>query len=129
MTAAPVSAPRPTTLEFRGFLVEDGKYFFSLYETSTQRSEWVGLNENGTTFTVRAYDAASQTVTGENLGRTVTLTLKHANIVANAPSRVPSLSNSALASGTVVQWQPPTAPMAPDARIADEIRRRHALRQ
>lgn len=115
----------PASLEFRGVFADQGEYFFSLYETATRRGAWVGLNEPGNPFTVRAYDPAQETLTAEYQGRTLQLTLKTAKILVSAAPPVTSAPN---APGPVTM--PPTPPAGtPEAQIVEEIRRRRALRQ
>lgn len=114
-----------TSLEFRGVFADKGEYFFSLYEAATRRSLWVGLNEPGNPFTVRAYDPASETVTAEYQGRTLPLTLKTAKILVSAPAPLPPVAG---VPGTALA-QPAAPAGTPEAQIVEEIRRRRALRQ
>ena len=117
-----VAGSGATSLEFRGVFADKGEYFFSLNETSTHRGYWVGLNETGNPFTIRSYDAGSETVTAEYQGRTLTLTLQRAKIIASAPA---PLVGPAPPGSQV----PPPAAGTPEAQIIEEIRRRRALRQ
>lgn len=116
-----VAGAGATSLEFRGVFADKGEYFFSLIETSTHRGYWVGLDETGNPFTIRSYDAGSETVTVEYQGRTLTLTLQRAKIIASAPSPLVGP-----APGTTLVPQPTAG--TPEAQIIEEIRRRRALR-
>lgn len=111
-----------SALEFRGVFADQGEYFFSLYEASSHRALWVGLNEAGNAFTVHSYDAATETVTAEYQGRAMTLTLLRAKIVALAPSPQNTASTTATALSSVPG-------QSPEAQIVEEIRRRRSLRQ
>jgi hypothetical protein len=129
-TATPEAAK---ALEFRGVFVDRGEAFFSLYDSSTRVSRWVGLKEEGNPFVVRSYDAAKGEVQVDYQGRTLTLGLKQARVVASVAPPVPAAGPApppaaagvtpALAAGS----QPDEAVRL--AQIAEEIRRRRALRQ
>jgi hypothetical protein len=124
VVGANAPGPAAASLEFRGVFADQGEYFFSLFETATRRGAWVGLNEPGNPFTVRAYDRANETVTAEYQGRTLQLTLKTAKILVSAAPPVPATN----APGPVLVQ--PAAPVGtPEAQIVEEIRRRRALRQ
>ena len=143
--AAAAGGNRPdATLEFRGVLLDRGEPFFSLYETSSHSSLWVGLNEPGNPFKVQGYDRDKGTVTVEYQSRTLILPLKQAKIIALAPVQpaAPNPNMPGGPSGPMVTGAPGTGgpqPMATlgtpseDAArlsaIAEEIRRRRALRQ
>ena len=118
-----VAGAGTTSLEFRGVFADKGEYFFSLIETSTHRGYWVGLNEKGNPFTIRSYDAGSETVTAEYQGRTLTLTLQRAKILASVPAPLVGPTPPVATLGPQ-----PTAG-TPEAQIVEEIRRRRALRQ
>ncbi|HVU17470.1 MAG TPA: hypothetical protein VHD32_11125 [Candidatus Didemnitutus sp.] len=79
------------SVEFRGhyFDSEKGSTIFSIYDTATQRSAWVGMNETGHPFVVRSYNASNDTVTVELNGHNVNLGLKLATVqLAAAPKPV-----------------------------------------
>jgi hypothetical protein len=133
VNAAGPAANQPAAgLEFRGVFADKGEYFFSLNETATHKGLWVGLNEPGNPFTVRTYDVSTETVTVDYQGRSLTLTLKRAKIIASAPVLLPPPGQppAAVAGAPAVaaQAQPAAGPM-PDAQVAEEIRRRRAMRQ
>ncbi|MBI3878051.1 MAG: hypothetical protein HY300_19170 [Verrucomicrobia bacterium] len=118
-------------LEFRSVLFDQGEYFFSVYQPSTKTSLWVGLNETGNPFTVQSYDEKTETVKIDYQGRSLSLALKQAKIQAFV-QKMPTAPQT-------VQPQPNGQPIAAPgssaeeaarlARVAEEIRRRRALRQ
>lgn len=131
-------------LELRSVVAERGNFVFSLYDAGTKESFWSRLNEPGLPFVVRSYDRSNDTITVEQQGRTLSLTLAAARTVPvlAAPTQPPA------AVAGVPLNQNPGAPGAPAAanpgenpprnnlailpaeeaqrlqRIADEIRRR-----
>ncbi len=125
----PASAEGP--LEFRSVLLDQGEYFFSVFQTATHTALWVGLNEPGNPFTVRSYDEKTETMKVDFQGRSLSLSLKQAKIqafVQRAPGSPQTMPGQAGGS-------PNAGPASPAdeagrlARIAEEIRRRRALRQ
>lgn len=123
--AGTTSATAETMLEFRGVLVDRGETFFSLYDPASRASMWVGLKEPGNPFVVQSYDADKAVATVEFQGRTLTLALKQAKVAVGAAA--PTVAPGATAP-------PNAAPRAQTdeasrlAAVADEIRRRRALR-
>lgn len=128
--AGPVAA---TPLEFRGTFVDHGERFFSVLDTASRRAEWVGLNEPGRPFAVKSYDPERESIVLEFQGRSMDLKLHSARITAapmpqpsapvagnNAPQNVP---------GRPAQAAPSTTEAQRLAQVAEEIRRRRALRQ
>ena len=125
-----------TALEFRGVFVDAGEPFFSLYDVAGRRALWVGLKEPGNPFVVQAYDEAKGAVVVEYQGRTLTISLKQAKVVTLPPAAIatvtpgtPGAPGTAAPSATVVG----AAGTPPDeavrlAQIAEEIRRRRAIR-
>jgi hypothetical protein len=78
--AAQQSAP----LELRSILKEGDGYEFSLFDAAKKQSTWVGLNETGHDFTVKAFDPVKEMVTVEQKGRTYQLALKESKIALMA---------------------------------------------
>ena len=117
-------------LEFRSLLFDHGEYFFSIYQPSTHAGLWVSLNEPGNPFSVLSYDEKTDTVKVDYQGRTLTLSLKESKIQAFV-QKTPLPNATAPVPGAPV----PAGVAAPAdeanrlARIAEEIRRRRALRQ
>lgn len=117
-------------LEFRGVMVDKGEQFFSFFEPSSRQSQWVGLKETGAPYSVQSYDSATQTVKVLYRNQTLSLTLKRAQIIVQAAPPLPP------PGGPVVMAGPAPAVGAPApgdeaarlAQVAEEIRRRRALR-
>ncbi|HKB57961.1 MAG TPA: hypothetical protein VKC51_10255 [Lacunisphaera sp.] len=133
---SPFGSPRAGTpgsgtgepLEFRAVLEENGNRFFSIYETTAHRSNWVDLNDPVNEFSVKDYDAAHDSVTVEYQGKPLKLALKRAApVVAAAPAALPgNVAPPSNRSAQVVQTPVPAQQLQ---QIRDEINRRRALRQ
>jgi len=124
LDAATWAAQQPAPLELRSILKAEGHYEFSLYDAATKRSTWIRLNELGQDFVVKAFNAADETVTVEQHGRTYTLALKEAKLATLGPS--PQIRPSAILpthAGTVDQGSG-VSPLT-----MDELRRRDRARQ
>lgn len=133
--AAPVQAPVETpNLEFRGIVVEGGARYYSVFNASTQRGEWVREGDAKATVQVTEFDAENNVLVVVQNGRPLRLTLKESTISTLAVAPTP-------AAGGARQGGPrPTGnnnaavtPAPADAQrleaIAAEVRRRRALRQ
>jgi hypothetical protein len=122
-------------LEFRGVIEEGGGWVFSIYDTTSRHSRWVGLNAASDDFVVKEYDAIHQTVSVDQHGRTLSLSLKSAPKIAQAGNQMvmrPSQPN--MIPGMPGPVGPGMQPGSPaDAQrlqqIAQEIERRRALRR
>ncbi len=60
----------PPTLEFRGMYKEEEGWLFSLFDTRTQKGNWVRLNEPTGSYTVKEYREEDRTLvlsSGENV--------------------------------------------------------------
>jgi len=121
-------------LEFRGVLEENGQQIFSIYDTATKRSRWVGINAASDDFVVKSYDAGANSISLDQHGRVLALTLKTGpKVVQNMPPPMP-VGMQPGANGLPGQVMPNNAMgKGPEAQrlqqIAEEIRRRRALRQ
>jgi hypothetical protein len=78
------------SVEFRGMFTEQNNTYFSILDTATQKSAWVGMNETGHPFVVRSYNASNDTVTVELGGHNVNLALKHAAVQLAAATPKPA---------------------------------------
>ena len=116
-----------TPLEFRGVLYEGSTAYFSVYEASTRQSAWVELNEPGLNYQVKSYDSANSKLVVDYQGRPLTLALVQAPHSNRPPAPVASAPVPQNNNGQAVSPPPPN-PQLP-AQIAEEIRRRRALRQ
>jgi hypothetical protein len=123
--SGPTAAAAP--LEFRGTFLDGGERFFSVLDPATRRAEWVGLNEPGRAFTVKAFNAEQESITVDFQGRPLDLKL-HSARIAFAPAVAGA---GAPAPGPTPQAQalPSTGEAQRLAQVAEEIRRRRALRQ
>ncbi|HEU5081274.1 MAG TPA: hypothetical protein VFT72_18825 [Opitutaceae bacterium] len=128
-TAAPTeNAP----LELRGIVTTKSGPLFGLYDPTKKQSVWAGLNEQGSDFTVRSYDANNDIVTVDYQGRTLNLPLKAAKVES-----LGAIPNPALVGNMNRPGQPPspalTASPQDEARrlegVAAEVRRRRMMRQ
>ncbi len=115
-------------LEFRGVLYEGATAYFSVYEASTRQSAWVGLNEAGLNYQVKSYDAANARLQVDYQGRALTLPLVQAPHSAARPM-LPLAAAPAQPGNNGPAVTPPAPNPQLPAQIAEEIRRRRALRQ
>lgn len=143
------AAQEATPLELRSVLKAGSVYEFSLYDTAKKQSTWVGLNESGHDFLIKAFDPANDSVTVEQRSRTYKLTLKEAKIALlslppGPPGSVggaPQFGTGVPQSGTGPQFQSPAVGRNPPGPIpaltpeqlrnleADINRRRELRRQ
>ncbi len=117
-------------LEFRGVLVEGGENFFSIYESASRSSLWVGANEPGNPYKVQAYDSVKGVVTVDYKGTVLTLPLKQAKVLVLAPVSPagPPQPNGPVGPGSPANVTSAN-PGGDPAKLVEEIRRRRALRQ
>lgn len=138
--ALPAAVDSPAPFEFRGVVAEPGGYFFSVYDPSRREADWVQLDEPGRPFVVRHFDPAKDTLTIEHDGQPLTLTLQRARVQPLAPppptpASPPPLPTTPAAAPAAGNAPPPSANTtnAQEAQrlqqVADEIRRRRALRR
>jgi hypothetical protein len=140
-TAASVNSP----LELHGIVDTPDGYKFNLCDTAGHINVWIGLNDSGQKFVVRSHDAAHNRVTVEYNGQELTLTLPQPKISSmgmqpqfmptpgvmpmpqpgQMPNQMysqsqyqPGLNNPAVLRDERLRLE----------RIAEEIRRRRALR-
>lgn len=129
-TSAGAASKSSTPLEFRGVMVDNGVYYFSIYEAAFTRSVWVQLNEKTTSdFVAKRFDEPNNQLTVEYQGTSLTLPLTAANSL-KPPGPTPPVA------GSTTLPQPPNATLPTPAaeaerlrKIAEEIKRRRALRQ
>lgn len=127
---APAAATTDAPLELRGIMADGDDYMFSVFDSAKKTSAWSRLNETGRGFVVKSFDAAHDTVTVENQGRTLTLALKAAK-VASAPavSFHPQQQQPTPVGGPVVLNPTPADEQRRLEAVAAEVRRRRALRE
>ena len=126
---APVgAATENAALEFRGILVTNQGPVFLIVDTSTpaKKGAWVKPNETGREFSVKNYDAQSDTVSVDYRGRLLPLSLVKPKA---GSSGIPMPAMAGIPPG----GQPPNAgPISPVVLLptaADETRRLEAVTQ
>ncbi len=132
-TAQPADAGNQP-VEFRGVLEENGQLLFSVFDTATKRSRWIPLNDSNGEVVVKSYNAETNTIALEQNGRALSLILKSGpRIVQNIPPPPMSSNMQAGVNGLPGQIMPNGVGKGPEQQrlqqIAEEIRRRRALRQ
>lgn len=116
--------------EFRGMVEENGVLWFSLYEPGTRRSLWRRLQQPDEHVVVRHFDPNGSTLTIEFQSRTLVLPLRSAPRTEGPPAgTIPPIGSPqpAAAATTATTATPDNAQRL--QQIAEEIRRRRALRQ
>lgn len=147
--ASAPGAPASGQFELRSVVVEDGELYFSVYDSGTQRADWVTLDETGGPFVARRYDSEKDALVIEVNGGTQTLTLKESRVhgADNAPAGPPTplpTNTGGPAPGEPQRGGPvpqpgnsappmPTVTNPQEAErlqnLANEIRRRRGLRE
>ncbi len=112
------AAQEATPLELRSILKAGSVYEFSLYDTAKKQSTWIGLNESGHDFLIKAFDPANDTVTVEQRSRTYKLTLKEAKIALLSTPPGPASIAGAPQPGTGPQFQSPAIGRNPPGPIS-----------
>lgn len=81
----------PQAIEFRGYIVDQGVRYFSLYDPTEQKSYWVGEKDAGR-LAIKSFDADDGALIIEQGGKSVRLKLKMATISSNpiVPVAMPS---------------------------------------
>lgn len=124
---APSAATADAPLELRGIMGEGDDYMFSIFDSAKKTSVWARLNEPGREFVVKTFDAARDSITVENQGRTLTLALKAAKVLA-APAMA-MRQNPTPVGGPVVLNPTPADEQRRLEAVATEVRRRRAMRE
>lgn len=123
-------------LEFRGVSEIDGQQLFSIYDTATKRSSLLTLNDTSNDVVIKSYDADTHAVNLMQNGKALSLTLKSGpRIAQNMTPPPPGMPAGAPNLPGMAGQQIPANGIGkgPEAQrmqqIAEEIRRRRALRQ
>jgi len=131
---------RTGSLEFRGYYVDNGITYFSIYNPSSKSSVWVAQGETSTTpfaVSVKNFDPEKNAVTLESNGQSMNLSLHESVIVkmelpaipttpqANNNGATPAAATAVVGSGTA--GQAPTAEQAQSFK--DSMRQRWQDRQ
>lgn len=123
----PAAGPESdASLEYRGFYVEEGIHYFCLYERSKKLSYWLRPHETKHQTTIRRYDEATGTVYAEHAGKMVAMPLRQARVALTAMPETDKTSSDSVAAGGGGVSQEEVGRLQ---QVADEIRRRRALRQ
>lgn len=97
----------PSTLEFRGMYAEGGVNYYSIYNTLTKQSSWVGEGEAPSTnvpVVVKGFDVANETLVIDNSGQPQQMALHQAVVIAyRGPSaaQLAAVSNAVAPQGAV----------------------------
>lgn len=130
---AGAAAAESTPLELRGIMQDGDGYRFSIYDPVKKSGQWVRLNEPGHDFTVKTHDVAGDAVTLDFQGRTLTLALHAAKVVALAPPAAPAADTGQYPAGphpAGIRGRPATPEeQARFNRAVEEIARRRAARE
>ena len=131
---------RVGSLEFRGYYVDNGITYFSIYNPSSKSSVWVAQGETSTApfaVSVKNFDPEKNAVTLESNGQSMNLSLHESVIVkmelpaipttpqANNNGAAPAAATAVVGSGTA--GQAPTAEQAQSFK--DSMRQRWQDRQ
>jgi hypothetical protein len=120
----------PAALEFRGFVDVGGGKQFRLFDPAKKRGEWLRLNERSPEFeaVIRQHNEGEESVSVEHQGRTVTLTMRKARIVADvAAAAAPAPSGLAPAGPAITVTPAVTQSVMVNPSPADEQRRLEAV--
>jgi len=131
---------RTGSLEFRGYYVDNGITYFSIYNPSSKSSVWVAEGEVSTgpiAVSVKNFDPDKNAVTLESNGQSMNLSLHEAVIVKMelpaTPNSAPSNNNGAAPAATTAVVGSATLGQAPTAEQAqsfkDSMRQRWQDRQ
>jgi hypothetical protein len=137
---AGASGQRSGSLEFRGYYVDNGITYFSIYNPSSKSSVWVAQGETSTSpfaVSVKNFDSEKNAVTLESNGQSMNLSLHEAVIVKMdlpaTPAATPNNNNGAAPVAATAVVGGATAGQAPTAEQAqsfkDSMRQRWQDRQ
>lgn len=129
------------TLEFRGFVDVGGGKQFRLFDPAKKRGDWVRLNERSPELeaVIREHNEGEESVSVEHQGRTVSLAMRKAKIVADAavpaapPPGVapagPAITVTPAVTQSVMVNPSPADEQRRLEAVAAEVNRRRALRE
>lgn len=127
-------------LEFRGFVDVGGGKQFRLFDPGKKKGDWVRLNERSPEFeaVIRQHNEGEESVSVEHQGRTVTLMMRKAKIVADAAAPAappvaapagPAISVTPAVTQSVMVNPTPADEQRRLEAVAAEVNRRRALRE
>ena len=120
-------------LELRGIVGMGDARLFNIFDPSSKQSRWVRLNEPGSAFTVKSHDEATDTVSLDYAGRSLSLRLPEAKITSLAATPVPAVANNRPRRPEGQDAPSPPAELSAEQakrleNVAAEVTRRRALR-
>jgi hypothetical protein len=119
-------------VELRGVMPTSLGVFYLIYDTARKTSAWVGLNEAGHEFVVKAVDPGGESVTVSFQGRTMRLALRAAKVASagsfGGTAQAGPAGNPAIAAPVVLNPTPADEQKRLDA-VAAEVRRRRQERE
>ena len=117
-------------VEFRAVEEEQGRIFFSLFETGPRRSTWVELGQPVDGVCVKAYDDVHQSATVLINGTEMTLPLRRAAAVVQAANLNPPAVSAAPGTPGLAESAESESEAEKERmeQVREEIRRRRALR-
>jgi hypothetical protein len=120
-------------VELRGVMpTSQGVYSYYIYDTAKKTGAWVGLNEPGYSFLVKAAEPEGESVTVNFQGRTMRLTLRTAKVASVAPAGAAGQGglpgSPAFSSPVALNPTPADEQKRLDA-VAAEVRRRRMERE
>lgn len=129
-------------LEFRGFMDVGGGKQFRLFDPAKKRGDWMRLNERSPELeaVIRNHNEGEERVVVEHQGRTVSLIMRKAKIVADAAAPAAPPPPSVAPAGPAITVTPAVTqtvminPSPADEQrrleaVAAEVNRRRALRE
>ena len=134
---APVAAVTTNgSIEYHGYMATPNGERFSIYNTAKKTATWVGLNDRGNPFVVRAHrlgGGGTDQITVEYQGSSMVLALKEAKIASVAAPVAPVFGappGLAPVPAPAAQGTPPNLPAGASLdEWAAEVQRRRQLRQ
>jgi hypothetical protein len=115
-------------IELRGISAVSDGVSVCIYDVAKKRSFWVGLNEAGHDFVVKAADPGSDSVTVDYQGRPLKLTLRAAKVASSGSGAAAGTAASAVASPVALNPTPADEQRRLEA-VAQEVRRRRLERE
>ena len=118
-------------IELRGIMSTAEGASFCIYDVAKKSGTWVGLNEEGHDFIVRAHQVENDSVTVEVQGRSIMLALRKPKIASDGGGN-PAMSGMEAPGHRVPAAAGPPTPEAEARRlnaITAEIQRRRAMRE
>lgn len=132
-TTGPGASATPSgPIELRGMTSMGGQASYLIYDVNKKKDIWVGMNEAGNDFVVKAADPSSDAITVDYQGHSLKLEL-HTSKIASSGNAMPPTGvapgNPAVASTAVANAAPPSDEQRRLDAVAQEVRRRRMERE